>query len=315
MSGDDRTALADRIRSALLGTAIGDAIGRPFEGRPRVRAADLDAWAVSDAPLTWTDDTAMTLALGEVLADRGPDVDLQQLGDAFRAAYDTEPGRGYGAGPPRVFAAAARGVAYEDAARALFSGAGSFGNGAAMRAAPAGCVHPGDVAAAVALGRRQALVTHAHPIGRDGAGAVAGLVAALLRVQPDEPPVEVVPRAVATVGAEGIEPELEAALLRARCLEDPDPAAIAAALGTGISALETVPAAVACLCAGGGDPERVVRTAVLLGGDTDTIAAIAGALVGAMVSASAWPAAWLARLEQHDRIVSLADRLAALVGA
>jgi ADP-ribosylglycohydrolase len=58
-----------------------------------------------------------------------------------------------------------------------------------------------------------------------------------------------------------------------------------------------------------------VRAAILMGGDTDTIAAMAGALSGAFLGASAIPEQWRARVEASDRITALADRLCAAAGA
>lgn len=52
-----------------------------------------------------------------------------------------------------------------------------------------------------------------------------------------------------------------------------------------------------------------VRYAVTLGGDTDTIAALAGALSGAVLGYSAIPNVWLDRLEAVDALTVLADEL------
>jgi poly(ADP-ribose) glycohydrolase ARH3 len=124
-------------RGALLGTALGDAIGAPFEGRRRVDDREVAALLAAGTPLRWTDDTHMMLGLADALTDRGGVVDERHLGDTFAARYREEPWRGYGGGPPRVFAMAARGTPYRQAAAALFGGGGSFGNGAAMRCVPA----------------------------------------------------------------------------------------------------------------------------------------------------------------------------------
>jgi poly(ADP-ribose) glycohydrolase ARH3 len=90
------------------------------------------------------DDTHMALALGRTLRDAGGTLDQQQLGDTFAEAYAAEPWRGYGAGPPRVFALARRGTSYVEAAGSLFDDTGSFGNGAAMRVTPVALDTGGD---------------------------------------------------------------------------------------------------------------------------------------------------------------------------
>lgn len=135
MDGPDRTG---RWRGALLGTALGDAVGAPFEGWPGVARDEVQRWLRADDPLTWTDDTAMTLGLARSLAACEGEVDLQHLGDTFAAHLRAEPWRGYGAGPPQIFRAAQRGTHYAEAAAAMFGGSGSFGNGAAMAGAMVG---------------------------------------------------------------------------------------------------------------------------------------------------------------------------------
>ena len=100
----------DHWRGALLGTALGDAVGAPFEGWPTVDARAVRRWIDDEAPLAWTDDTAMTLGLARSLVAHDGLADLQHLGDTFASAFRAEPWRGYGAGPPRIFAAAERGT-------------------------------------------------------------------------------------------------------------------------------------------------------------------------------------------------------------
>jgi poly(ADP-ribose) glycohydrolase ARH3 len=128
----------DRARGTLLGLGLGDALGAPFEGRSRVSREQVVAWRDAHEPLRWTDDTHMALTLANhLLAD--PDlVDPDALGATFARAYAAEPWRGYGSGPPQVFALVERGLRFEEAAGSLFGGSGSFGNGAAMRVAPVG---------------------------------------------------------------------------------------------------------------------------------------------------------------------------------
>ena len=93
----------DRAVGSLLGLALGDALGAPFEGAASVTPDALAAWVDADEPLRWTDDTQMALTLAEVLLAGRGDLDPQVLGDAFAAAYAAEPWRGYGSGPPEIF--------------------------------------------------------------------------------------------------------------------------------------------------------------------------------------------------------------------
>ena len=89
------------------------------------------------------------------------------------------------------------------------------------------------------------------------------------------------------------------------------PSDVAAATGTGITGIEAVPAAIAAAALNLDSFADTVRFAISLGGDTDTIAAMAGAISGARLGEDAVPAAWLRRVEGVEKARDLADRLAA----
>lgn len=309
----DHDARIDRARGALLGTALGDSVGAPFEGRRHVEADEVEAWLASDDPLVWTDDTVMTLGLARSLVACGGRVDPQHLGDVFAADHRAEPWRGYGAGPPQIFAAAARGTPYVDAAAAMFDGSGSYGNGAAMRAAPVALVGGGDLAVVADLARAQARVTHAHPMGQDGAALLALAVAALAGGDGDgdgaSGPVTDLAEVVPHLRTERLRTAVGWALDSG---PSADAATVAHELGNGISAAEAVPAAIAAFLGAPDAPRAVVVRAVTLGGDTDTIAAMAGAMAGAHRGAAAMPEAALDRLEGRAELVRLADALVEL---
>ncbi|MFU8840984.1 MAG: ADP-ribosylglycohydrolase family protein [Nitriliruptoraceae bacterium] len=300
-----------RAPAVLLGLALGDALGAPFEGRRRVPPGQIDRWCRAPAPLRWTDDTHMALVLARRLLADPTLADPDALGDAFAAAYADEPWRGYGAGPPQVYAMAARGQGYEQAAASLFGGSGSFGNGAAMRVAPVALVPPpGDDTEVARLARVQARLTHTHTEAVAGAQVVARIVARLLGLE--TPDTEVVRHTVAEVAETA-----DAGVLRDRLREaladldaHGDTARTAARAGTGISAAESVPAAVVALLAGR-DLLGTITTAIGFGGDTDTIAAMAGAMAGAAWGLGGVPPAMLARLEAHEELTDLALRLRA----
>lgn len=303
------TDLTDRWRGALLGTALGDAVGAPFEGRRHVDRAQVETWMAADAALTWTDDTAMTIGLARSLVRCGGRLEPQDLGDTFAAAYRAEPWRGYGAGPPTIFAAAAEGTPYLAAAGALFGGSGSFGNGAAMRAAPAVVVAAGRPDDVERIARAQARVTHAHPLGEDGAALAALAVHAVASAAGDDHAAGAVRDVLGRLHTA----EMRAAAETAIDLADTaDPVTVARVLGNGIAAIEAVPAAIAAFLGAPDDAPAALVRAVTMGGDTDTIAAMAGALAGARVGAAALPDRLLDRLEAREELVHLADDLAAI---
>jgi ADP-ribosylglycohydrolase len=169
---------AERARTSLIGLAVGDAFGAMLEGY----GADLARRAAKrlismKRPWRWTDDTAMAIAIVEMLCERGT-IDPDVLAAAFAQRFEREPGRGYGAGAYDLFTRVGGGMPWREAAASLFGGKGSYGNGAAMRAAPIGAYFATDLERVKVEALRSAEPTHAHPDG--AAGAVAVAIAAAL---------------------------------------------------------------------------------------------------------------------------------------
>jgi ADP-ribosylglycohydrolase len=168
----------DAARSSLLGLAGGDAFGAMLDGY----GAELSRRAAKrlismQRPWRWTDDTAMAISIVELLAQHGT-IDPDALARAFVKRFEQEPDRGYGAGAHGLLSRVALGASWRDEAAGMFGGNGSYGNGAAMRAAPIGAYFAPDLERVRVEALRSAEPTHAH---RDGAaGAVAVAVAAAL---------------------------------------------------------------------------------------------------------------------------------------
>lgn len=291
---------ADRARGALLGTFVGDALGMPYEGTPASEVPQ--RVEMEDARLgrgTYTDDTQMMIALAESLLEGGA-IDPGRLGRAFSIAYD--PSRGYGSGTRAVLSLVRAGVPSEEAAARAFDGQGSLGNGAAMRIAPVAVRFAGDAARLAAQAEASARATHAHPLGVDAARVQAAAIAAALR---DEDPVAA---ARAAAGADELRRRLDAV---AELLDrSPGPPAEAAvALGNSSAGHESVPTAIYAAAAHR-TFEDAVTFAVRCGGDTDTIAAMAGAISGARHGMSAIPQRWVESLEDGEKGRSYVTRLA-----
>jgi poly(ADP-ribose) glycohydrolase ARH3 len=298
--------LLAKFQGCLLASALGDAIGElaftyPQETRLRQAVAQAEV-------LSYTDDTAMTLALTESLAELGR-LDQEHLGRNFHRHYRQEPWRGYASGPPTIFRLVAQtGTSYVDAARRLFGGAGSLGNGATMRVAPVGLFFydsPELYQAAAA----SAAVTHAHPLAQDGAALQAWAVARLLPMEPAAG----FPR---TPFLEGLvnwarTPVMQEKLrlvqtLLANRAATPE---AARALGRSVKIHESLPFAFFAFLAHPQSYEDCLLAAILHGGDRDTLGAMAGALSGAYLGQAALPGLWRARLENRSRIEALASAL------
>jgi poly(ADP-ribose) glycohydrolase ARH3 len=299
------SSLRDRFRGCLLGLAVGDALGGRFEARSaegvRQRCpsvADLVAYPQDE--LWYTDDTQMTIGVAETLIECGAIVE-DRLCAAFAVNY--VPSRGYGRGARAVLEAMEAGGDYRRVAETYFPG-GSYGNGAAMRVAPVGLLFRDEPGRLWEQARLSALPTHTHPLGIEGAQLLARAVALASQ--------EAFDRAgfFEALGTACVAAEFRARLERAsqvRSLEE------LAGLGNGIEALESVATAIASFALTPGSYADAIGHVILLGGDTDTLAAMAGALAGARLGEQGIPSGLLELLESSPKgrayLIDLADRL------
>jgi ADP-ribosyl-[dinitrogen reductase] hydrolase len=278
----------DRIAGTLVGMAAGDALGAgyEFEPPPVGEVGMIGGGLGPFAPGEWTDDTAMAICIAEVVAT-GSD-DLSAIGDRFLAWYRSDP-PDMGTATRAVLGAARDGaelaaVAAEFLARRPH---GAAGNGALMRTAPVALAHLGDDAAISHSARAVAALTHADPLAGDS--CVLWSIA--------------IDRAVRELRLDGVHDGLP--LLPSerrgrweRALVDAEegPPARWTPNGYTVTALQAAYAAVVHTQIDPEAPSRhlatALKTAVRIGDDTDTVAAIAGALLGARWGASAVPDHW-----------------------
>ena len=307
--------LRGRFRGALLGVAVGDALGAAYEGTPPelMPPIDVEDLLRGGRPLRYTDDTHMTLGVAESLVERRG-FDGAHMASVFVRNFDAEPWRGYGSGPPRVFRQIERGVPWDEAGRTLFGGSGSFGNGAAMRVAPVALFAFRDASAVDRLARQTAIITHTHELGIEGAVLQAGAVALLLG---EEPGGALDPRRLLSALRSRVSHPIYREKLAAVDALLPDAARgeVIARLGCGIEAHESVPAALHSFLAHRDSFADALVAAIGLGGDTDTIGSMAGALAGAYLGEGAIPESWRERVEGADRLRALADELLLLATA
>jgi ADP-ribosylglycohydrolase len=331
-----------RARGALYGLAIGDALGMPtqmlsraeivrrwgpllpgFEPAPPGHpiAGGMPAGAV-------TDDTEQAILLARLLVKGRGTIDPHELAGALTEWERAMAERGsldlLGPSTKRAVAAILAGVPPEEA------GATGTTNGAAMRIAPVG------IAVSVALHdstpnlRLSTLVdrtvmascvTHNTGVALAGAAAVAAAVSA-----------GVSGATIAEATALGIQAASSAAR-RGHWVAGADVAAriewatslvashaqaeaaelIYTLVGTSLATQESVPAAFAVLAAVPADPWRACRMAASLGGDSDTIAAMTGAIAGACHGAGSFPPEAIAAIDaQGLGLAALAGDLLAL---
>ncbi len=301
--------LTARFAGSLIGCAVGDAIGEMAFRLPDERS--LRAAIAAAEQLVYTDDTAMTIGLAETLCSVGG-FDEEHLGRRFHENYKREPWRGYGPGPPALFAMVeAEEITYADAARRLYGGEGSFGNGAAMRVAPIGLAYR-DSPDLYDVSCRSAAVTHAHPVGQDGAAIQALAVAEASKLDSAAPfPLsDFCARLVAAARTREFNDKMT--LITRMADEGTVPAEAAQRIGRSIAVHESMPFAVYAFLTAPMSFEACLFCAVLNGGDRDTLGAMACAISGAYLGIEAIPAEWRWKLENRVYIESLAAKLAEL---
>jgi poly(ADP-ribose) glycohydrolase ARH3 len=302
----DREDLRSKISGSLTGTGIGDALGASLEGWRRVDEAEIRALAEKRHTLTYTDDTHMMIGVAESLIE-SKGFDGEHMTRRFMENYSREPFRGYGPGPPRVFRMIKSGEAWDKAAEKLYGG-GSFGNGSAMRIAPVGVFYYDDIAKLKEIAYKSSQITHAHELGKEGAALQAYAIALATQADPSLALQgnEFLRKLTDFVKHEVYRQRLESV---EELLGEKDRSKVVAELGHGIEAFNSVPTAIYSFLSHPNSFEEAAIYAISLGGDTDTIGAMTGAISGAYLGIEAIPRKWQERLENRDYVMELADRL------
>ncbi|RRD67072.1 hypothetical protein EII19_07470 [Comamonadaceae bacterium OH2310_COT-174] len=294
----------DTVRGVLLGLALGDTLGAPYEGGLLARGLWALLGRTPEGVRRFTDDTQMSLDLAESLLACGG-LNQDDLAQRFARSYQWR--RGYGPGAAKVLRRIRAGQPWQQANRSAHP-QGSWGNGAAMRA-PVLALWPFVTEQALAQAARQsAQVTHAHPQGMAGAVLLALATRALMTPGINADAVLTAARgALSDAEAEAFDPALRTAAAWLAQGDAPTPRQVARMLGHGITARTSCVTALYLALRHLEQPfEALIRFATACRGDTDTIAAMAGALWGARRGAKALPTL---RLEQQERLEDVAGRL------
>jgi poly(ADP-ribose) glycohydrolase ARH3 len=251
----------------------------------------------------------MTLALATSLIECGQ-LDGAHCAATYAKFFSSEPRRGYGPAVSKVLTMLCAGADYRTTGRAIYP-EGSFANGGAMRIAPVGLAfrNANDQilreAVSVAL-----LCTHVHPDAVDGAFAQAKTVAQLAKTEhPDSFDAGILLAELKAASETRILKEklvvVETALGSAWA-EERLLASICTPNEYGeqfqIHAGEAVCCALWAFLRHWRDPEQSIIQAVALGGDTDTVAAMAGALAGALHGTAWIPRRWYDNIENEPEI-------------
>ncbi|CAL9603167.1 hypothetical protein SUDANB145_05461 [Streptomyces sp. enrichment culture] len=285
------TALRERARGALLGLAVGDALGAPAENlKPsqiRARWGRITGY-VAERP-AGTDDTEYAIFSGLLLARHGSALTPAHVEAAWHewiADRDEGPFRGAGFSERGTLENLRRGLAAPISAQHRHA----WSDGLAMRAAPYGVFAAGRPAEAARLVAIDGSVSHdgegiygGQAVAAGVAAAMAGaptvaVVASALAVVPDDSWTARSLRRAVTAAHRGERAVRSAVVVGGYPWTDLAPEAVALAFGA--------------YAAADGDFAEAVLMAVNMGRDADTTAAVAGALAGAARGIAAIPAEW-----------------------
>ncbi len=298
--------LRERARGGMLGLAVGDALGAPAENmKPsqiRQRWGRIEGFVEEDP--AGTDDTEYAIFSGLLLAEHGSDLTLAHVEDAWHrliANLDEGPFRGAGFSERGTLENLRRGLAAPISAQHRHA----WSDGLAMRAAPFGIYAAGRPAEAARLVALDGTVSHDGEGIYGGQAVAAGVAAAMVGRSTDA----VIAAALSVVPEDS---------WTARSLRRAVSTALRARLDQGASRLERERAVRSAVVIGGypwmdlapeavglafgafavarGDFRESVLTAVNMGRDADTTAAVAGALAGALGGAGAVPREWSAAI-------------------
>lgn len=299
------------IVGCLLGTAVGDALGLPYEGVSRQRlhrllgSPDRHRFILGRGMVS--DDTEHTCIVAQSLIASNSDVEVFRKDFARRLRW------WFAALPAGIGRATLRaclklwiGVSPE------CSGVFSAGNGPAMRSAIFGAALD-DVDVMVAFVRASARLTHTDPKAEYGAIAVA-LAAFTARREAAIDGQKFVEHLATIIGPDGAELiSLLCDVVISVCAREPT-LDFAASNGHehGVSGYtnHTVPVAIHAWLSNPRDFRAAVTSVIQCGGDTDTTAAIVGGIVGTATGESGIPQEWISTMCEWPRSVDWMRRLA-----
>lgn len=293
----DPELMRDKYRGCLVGLTIGDALGVPVEGFSQKEIESKfgrirDYVDSPDGIGVWTDDTSMSLVIAESYL-QFVECRIDDIAKRFIHWYKTD-GRGIGITIRKVLDLIDSGTEPHEASKIVWESSGKFlaPNGALMRCAPIALARINDDEKLINETTSIGLITHADPRSTDSCILYNLLLADLIRgiENPIGEYVELIENQTVKDTVKGLNLFHRGNLPNSGYVID----TLRIALWTFVNCDSF---------------EDTIVSAVNLGGDTDTNAAVAGALAGARYGYSSFPLRLLERLNQVDRIISTADKM------
>ena len=312
----------ERILGTFYGQALGDSMGMPSELWPRSRVKQHFGWIdrFLDGPqennaacyftaCQFTDDTSMALALADAIIECDGQVVPEVIARnvlTWAEGFDAFNKNIFGPSSKAAMRAIKEGIAISELEN------NGVTNGAAMRVSPMGCLLPtnclDDFIEQVALASSP---THKSDVAIAGAVVVAWAVSKAIEGHSWSEIKDQLP-AIAhatqtqniTTFSASMASRVELALMVAseHCGVEERMDKIYNLIGAGVSTIESVPAAIAMVDLAGTDPNRCAVLCANLGGDTDTIGAMATAICGALNGINAINAKLKQQLDNKNQL-------------
>ena len=293
------------MSNVLLGTAVADAMGVPFEKKlvnfPELVAWDGLTYLGSEhhklLPGQYSDDTQLSLEVaGSLIENQGFNAD--NLAARYMDWFFSGRARGFGTTTKLAMLNLQAGIHWSESGIA-----GSMGNGTAMRSAPFGVYYRNDIYSLVNICKIDSSITHASPDAEAGSIAIALAAAYAVNNQMDN--------LLEKIWSQLPDSKVKTTIYSLdSLLNSPNitPAQALRVLGTKADVRETVPAALYCFLKFDNYHDAVVA-AIKAGGDTDTTAAIVGALFGAKDGVKGMNVTLAATVEDSDKLHELDSQL------
>jgi len=291
--------MIEKCRGAIVGFAIGDALGMPVEGLSmseiRERYGIIEDFLPSPygdlKEGEWTDDTEQMLVLAYSILRNGY-FNPEDFANALKGIENVR----LGPTSKEAIENLRKGIPW------TLSGVESDTCGSAMRVLPIGLVYSFSLELVERYALASSVVTHRGPAI---AGAVAIAVAAaciMNEMERDEIVREVCGR------VRKFDEFLADKIMMAYHLAGEDYELVAGIIGNTVSVYESVPFAFYCFFSSKHFEECALK-AVNAGGDADSVAAMACGLMGCMRGIGDIPGRWRRRVKDYDILIATADRL------
>ncbi|XP_029661700.1 ADP-ribose glycohydrolase ARH3-like [Formica exsecta] len=291
----DLELLKSKFRGTMLGVLVGDILGSPYEGKKVISARKK---IFLQQRLDTLEGTKFRV-INDVLKK------LRKLKNK-----KIEPG-----------------IDVKGPAKTIFDGRGSYGNGGAMRIAPVSLFSYNNYDNLLHYVREVTQITHANELGINGAILQAIAIQQSLCLYPSEELnvsnfIDNLINKMDKIEVGESQPYKERLKIVKNLLSEnggePNEQRIVKELGANVRALESVPTAIFCFLKAqkrikrirtNNPVRRAIQYAITLGGDTDTIASMTGAITGALYGYEKFSRLLLSHCEQADRFEELADEL------